>query len=226
MPQQTIQDRLARDLIPLVHDIAGQIARRVPAHVTLDDLVGAGMLGLANALTRFDANRAETFKGYAEFRIRGAIMDDLRQRDIMSRDARIASKQLARKIDRLNNELGHPASDEETAEYLGVSLEEFHDMQLRLSAAKVVSVENIELSDTHTDPIDVIAARQLRSQLADAINRLPEKQRLVLWLYYHDELPLREIADMMGVTPSRVCQIRTEAVDKLRFQVRVRRLAA
>ncbi len=110
-------DALAGQLLPLVHEVAAQVARRVPSHVMLDDLVGAGMLGLAGALQRYDPARAETFKGYAEFRIRGAIIDELRRRDIMSRDARIESKKLQRSVQQLNAELGRKAEDDEVAGY-------------------------------------------------------------------------------------------------------------
>lgn len=216
---QTAPQTIARSLIPLVHEVAAQVARRVPSHVGLDDLVGAGMLGLAGALTRFEEERSDTFKGYAEFRIRGAIIDDLRRRDIMSRDARIESKKLQKRIDKLSNQLGHQAEADEIAEHLGVSLDDYREMELRLNGARLVSSEDLELVDDRESPLDDLEQRELRARLIQGIEQLPERLRLVLWLYYYEELPLRAIADMLGVTPSRVCQIRSEAVERLREQV-------
>lgn len=210
---------LAKSLMPLVHEVAGQVARRVPSHVLLDDLVGAGMLGLAAALTRFDPDRCDTFRGYAEFRIRGAIMDELRRRDIMSRDARIESKRLARSVQQLNAELGREADDDEVADHLGVSLETYRTMQLRLKSARMVSADALELPDASAGPHQLLASAEMRDRLAESIKTLPRRQAVVLWLYYYEELPLREIADQLGVTPSRICQIRTEAVERLRRQM-------
>ena len=218
-PDLAVRSQLAKELLPLVHEVAAQVARRVPSHVLLDDLVGAGMLGLAGALTRFDPERADTFKGYAEFRIRGAIMDDLRRRDIMSRDARIESKKLQRSVQQLSGELGREAEDDEVAKYLGVTMETFRSMQLRLKSARMVSADALELVYDGANAYDNLWEYQMREQLVEGIQGLPKRQSLVLWLYYYEELPLREIADMLGVTPSRVCQIRTEAVERLRKQV-------
>jgi RNA polymerase sigma factor for flagellar operon FliA len=207
---------LAKSLMPLVHEVAAQVARRVPAHVLLDDLVGAGMLGLAGALTRFDPERRDTFRGYAEFRVRGAIMDELRRRDIMSRDARIESKRLARSVQQLTAELGREAEDDEIADHLGVSLETYRSMQLRLKSARMVSADALDLPDTGAGPDRLLINAEMRDRLAESIKMLPRRQAVVLWLYFYKERPLREIADQLGVTPSRVCQIRTEAVERLR----------
>jgi len=187
--------------------------------VGLDDLVGAGMLGLAGALTRYDEERSDTFKGYAEFRIRGAILDDLRRRDIMSRDARIESKRLQKSIDELSAKLGHRAEADEIVEHLGVTMDDYRAMQLRLNGARLVSTDALELADHDESPLEKVEKREARARLIEGIKELPERLRLVLWLYYYEEKPLRSIADMLGVTSSRVCQIRSEAVDRLRAEV-------
>lgn len=212
-------DTIARDLMPLVHEVAAQVARRVPSHVGLDELVSSGMLGLAGALTRYDNDRAKTFKGYAEFRIRGAIIDDLRRRDIMSRDARIESKKMHKQIQELTSQLGRVPEDDEIADHFGVDLETYRGMQLRLHGPRMLSGDGIEIEDEQESVVDAIENRELREQLVVGIEALPERQRLVLWLYYYEELPLREIAEMLNVTPSRICQIRSEAVEMLRDQV-------
>lgn len=219
MTQTVERSALARDLMPLVNDVAAQVARRVPMHVGLDELVAAGALGLAGALTRFDPLRADTFRGYAESRIRGAIMDELRHRDIMSRDARIESKKLQRSVDQLTAERGRQVADEEVADHLGVDLEAYWSLQLRLKSARMVSAEELELLDEAANPFEQVCDGQARALLADCIRALPERQALVLWLYYYEELALREIAEMLGVTASRVCQIRGEAVEALRQQL-------
>jgi len=220
MTMQTVQrSELARELMPLVHDVAAQIARRVPMHVGLDELAAAGALGLAGALTRFDPDRAETFRGYAESRIRGAIMDELRHRDIMSRDARIESKKLQRSVEQLCAARGREVADDEVAEHLGVDLESYWALQLRLKSARMVSAEALELLDEAANPYEQVCESEARQLLAECIRALPERQALVLWLYYYEELPLREIADLLGVTPSRVCQLRSEAVEQLRLRV-------
>ena len=220
MSSVTCRNTLAKTLIPLVQEVAAQVARRVPAHVTMEDLVGAGMLGLAAAIDRYDPTRAGTFRGYAEFRIRGEIMDELRRRDIMSRDARIESKKLQRTVQELSQRVGREAEDDEVAAHLGISLEAFRAMQLRLNDARLVSAQDMELPDSSgVSPADELQSRQMKQRLVRQINELPERMRLVLWLYYFEELPLREIGDLLGVTPSRVCQIRAEGVDRLRSQI-------
>lgn len=216
-PQSSAErSSLAKSLLPLVHEVAAQVARRVPSHVMMDDLVGAGMLGLAGALTRYEPAREDTFKGYAEFRIRGAIMDELRRRDIMSRDARIESKKLHRSVQRLNAELGREADDDEIAAYLGVSLEAYRSMQLRFRTARMIPADSLDLVDGCGTPLDHVRTDQMRELLVQGLRDLPERQAHVLWLYYYEELPLREIAEELGVTASRVCQIRGEAVERLK----------
>lgn len=216
LSQVSERNQVAHSLLPLVQEVAAQVARRVPSHVTMDDLVAAGMLGLAGALTRLDPERIDTFRGYAEFRIRGAIIDELRRRDIMSRDARIASKKLQRSVDQLSAELGRDVEDDEIAEHLGISLEDYREMQTRLKAARLVTTEGLELVDESANPFQWASREELRGRVASAIEALPKRHALVLWLYYYEELPLRDIANQLEVTPSRVCQIRTEAVNRVR----------
>jgi len=209
-------NQLAKRFIPLVHQVAGQVARRLPAHVRLEDLVAAGMLGLAGALRRYDPHRAASFKGYAEFRIRGEIIDELRRRDFMSRDARAQSKRIEKAVDSLRQERGSEPDSDEIAAHLGMSLEMLQEKSWRAHDARQVSLADVQLPDNRFESPDVGAQRaETRGLLAEAIETLPERWRVVLWLYYYEELPLQEIGELLGVTPSRICQIRADAVSRL-----------
>ena len=216
MQLATTQNKMARTLIPLVHQVAAQVARRLPSHVQMDDLVSAGMLGLAGALNRFDPERADTFRGYAEFRIRGQIMDELRRRDHMSRDARADSRRLQNVVEELRQLRGTEPEANEVADRLGISLDELRSLQLRAHDGATVSLSNITVGAPQRSPEDTAAVDQQRERLAIAIKKLSERRRVVLWLYYFEELPLKEIGDILDVTPSRVCQIRSEAVAALK----------
>jgi RNA polymerase sigma factor FliA len=224
----TNYDSLAHQMLPLVHKVATQISRRVPPHISYDDLAAAGMLGLAAALTRFDPARADKFQGYAEYRIRGEILDELRRRDTLSRDARLESKRLQQAADDLSSRLGREAHSTEVAARLGISVEQYGHLQQQAACSKTVSTDDLETSlpSDAPDPIEQIFRKQAKASLARGIHQLPEKQRLVLWLYYYEELPLREIAEVLGVTTSRVCQIRSEAVVRLRGTLQDELLAA
>jgi RNA polymerase sigma factor for flagellar operon FliA len=210
------REQRARELIPLVHDLAQQLVRRLPEDIGLDDLIGAGMLGLATALARFDPERAGTFRSYAETRIRGEMVDELRRRDMMSREARTSNKRLRCAVEALSRALNRPVTDEEVAEHLALSLDELYALQLKVSDTRIVFRDEIDGTATGTSAADAVQLKQLRERLVAEIDALPERQRTVLWLVYVEELTLREAGEVLGVTPSRVCQIRTEAERRLR----------
>lgn len=214
-------EELARHYYPLVIKIAAQMARRIPPQVSFDDLLGAGLLGLAAALNRFDLGRVETFKSYAEHRIRGEILDELRRRDLLSRDARTEVKKIALATHELNNVLGREAQPEEVALQLGISVDHLRQAQQRALHVNTVSTEDIdyELAQNTNDPFKEAFLSEARARLAEQIKMLPGQQSLVLWLYYYEELPLREIAEILEVTPSRICQIRSAAISRLRFML-------
>lgn len=214
------REHLARDLIPLVHEVASKVARRVPGDVGYEDLVGAGMLGLATALSRYDPERAESFRSYAETRIRGEMVDELRRRDMMSREARGGNKRLRGAVDAVSRQLNRPATDEEVAAHLDLSLEALYALQLKVADTRIIWREEVEVSAEDASAADVLQLKQLRDLLVAEIEELPARQRLVLWLAYVEELSLREIGEVLGVTPSRVCQIRTEAERRLRRRLR------
>jgi RNA polymerase sigma factor for flagellar operon FliA len=204
--------------MPLVYKVASTMIRRLPSTVAFEDLVSAGLVGLADALNHYEPARASTFRGYAEYRIRGEIIDELRRRDLLSRDARSATKRISQAEQELASKLGREADAEEVALTLGISVEDYSAVRSRLMGLRQVSTEDIdtELSHEGPDPYESAYFEEAKEQLAEEIQRLPRKQSLVLWLYYYEELPLRKIAEILGVTPPRICQIRSEALDRLR----------
>ena len=209
------------------HDLVGKVARRMarklPSHVEMDDLISAGMLGLLDAADRFDPKRGERFEVFAEFRIRGAMLDALRSRDSLSRDMRRISTELKRASADLANQLGREPSEGEVAAHLGVSVAEMHARQAKLSGWSVVGFDDAgpgflerTTDERVADPCDVAASRELFGQMIDHIERLPPKMQQVLSFYYCEDLNLKEIGAVLGVTESRVCQLHTEATKRLR----------
>jgi RNA polymerase sigma factor FliA len=205
--------------LPFVKRIVTRLARRLPSHVQLDDLVSAGVVGLIEAMDRFDPSRVTEFETYAEFRIKGAVLDELRKRDIMARDARLASKQLERTIGTLTSELKREPEETEIAERLEISVEELRQKLERLAPVRVVSLEDIYAIDVgHTDDslFEQVAREELVTRLKQAMEGLGERHRQVLHLYYREDLTLKEIGVVLGVTESRVCQLVSEATIRLR----------
>jgi len=220
---------------PLIRYVAGRIAMRLPAHIPLEDLMSAGVLGLIDAVDKFDSERNVKFKTYAEFRIRGAILDELRSLDWVPRSVRRKSNSLEEVYHRLQNRLGRPVGDEEMAEELGVSLDEFHELLDEVKGVNLFSLDEPDsplaqldservleaLGNEDTDdPLALLGLSELRRQVADAINGLPEKEKLVVSLYYYDELTMREIGEVLGYTESRISQMHTKAILRLRARLR------
>jgi RNA polymerase sigma factor for flagellar operon FliA len=215
---------LALRMIPTVHRIARQLARRLPRHIHIDDVIGAGCQGLVAAYTRFDPARAEGFEAFAEFRIRGAMLDELRASDPLSRDQRAHANRVAAATRALHARLGRqPAADEVAAE-LGVSLESYWEQQAAAATAVTSSLDGDDVFDAGAhvqDPRAEPADEQFcRKEAREAINRaiadLPPRLQRVLELYYAEGLTLRQIGEMMGVSESRICQLQTEAVRRIR----------
>ncbi len=205
--------------VPFVRRIVTRLARRLPAHVSLDDLVSAGVVGLLEAVQRFDPAIEQSFERFAEFRIKGAVIDELRRRDVMARDARLEAKRIERTIQQLTVELGRPPEQEEVAAALQVSLEEYLAGLEKLAPVRVLSLDDV-CSDgpmaRDGNPFDETAKRQLCDRLARAIAQLTERQQLVLQLYYREALTMRQVGEVLGVTESRICQVLTEATLRLR----------
>lgn len=229
-----VKDEIIIEYAPLIKFIAQKIASRLPSNVELDDLISCGVIGLMDAIEKFDPTRDNKFKTYAEFRVRGAILDELRAQDWVPRSIREKAKLVERAYSKLESELGRPASDEEMCLELNVTQEEFYDL---LNKAKSVSLLNIDDSASFnrgdkklmaglmeesrsSNPFSAVSYKNSRDKIKEGIMALPEKQRLVLSLYYYEDLNLKEIGQVLDVTESRVSQLHTQAILKLKGKLR------
>src|SRR5437762_4145983 len=222
------RDALIQETLPLIKHIAHRVAIRLPSNVEIRDLINAGVLGLMDAVDKFEPERNVKFKTYAEVRIRGAILDSLRNLDWAPRSLRKKSKDLERTYAELSQKLGRPATDEEVSEALGEDIEDYHALVDQLHGLTLGSFENLSDSedsenyvnyypdDGTNDPYVKFESHELTSLLAAAIEDLPEKERLVLSLYYYEEFTMKEIGTLLGVNESRVSQLHTKATLKLR----------
>ena len=213
----------AAKFFPYIEKVARRLARRLPAHVEIDDLVSSGVIGLMEAAERFDPKRVDRFEAFAEFRIRGAMLDDLRSRDTLSRDMRRLSNELREATRKLESQLGRTPDQAEIAKTLGLDVDELYARQQKLSGSSVVGIDDagpdfLERTgdDTAPDPFEVTAHRETLARLIAGVDELPEKMQQVLSLYYVENLNLKEIGHVLGVTESRVCQIHGEATRRLR----------
>lgn len=221
-PASIRKERIAK-AFPYVEKVARRLARRLPGHVQLDDLISSGVAGLMEAADRYDPRRLDRFEAFAEFRIRGAMLDALRVNDTLSRDMRHLSNELRDATRRLEAQLGRTAEPDEIARELGIDVDAFYARQKKLSGSSVVSIEDAgpdlleRVSDrAATDPFEAAARRQLVERLSEAIEDLPDRQRKVLSLLYVDGMTMAAAGDILGVTESRVCQIHGEAAKALR----------
>ncbi|MGD9572373.1 MAG: FliA/WhiG family RNA polymerase sigma factor [Thermoleophilia bacterium] len=225
------KERLVLTYAPLVRYVAGRMNSHLPQHVEEADLISYGLEGLIGALERFDTDRQVKFETYAVARIKGSIIDQLRSLDWVPRSVRARSREIERKSNELEHKLQRAPTDEELAEALGMTVEEFQAAITQISNSTIVALdetwsvssggEPLSLKDTISDtrvtnPEDVLEVTELRDALADAIARLPEREKIVVALYYYDGLTLRQIGDVLGVTESRVSQLHTKAILRLK----------
>ena len=226
------RERLVMAYSPLVKYVAGRMASGLPSHVDEADLVSYGLGGLINAIERFELERAIKFETYAITRIKGAIIDELRSLDWVPRSVRARAREFERANQKLEHQLQRAPSDDEMAAELGLEVEEFRDGLLQISNSSIAALDEmwnvgdssgdqVSLLDTlrddnAPDPSAIVDQGELRDRVADAISRLPEREKLVIALYYYENLTLREIGEVLGVTESRVSQLHTKAVLRLR----------
>ncbi|TVT02704.1 FliA/WhiG family RNA polymerase sigma factor [Amycolatopsis bartoniae] len=231
-PNQRLRERLVLHYAPLVKYVAGRVGTGLPTHVDVGDLVQSGIFGLIDAIEKFDPDRGWRFETYAMQRIRGAILDDLRSQDWVPRVVRSRLREAERALERLGARLHRTPSDTELAEELGIGLDELRDLYGQLRLTSVVALEDLiaagkdsgSLVDTlqdedAVDPVAVLVDRDNRRQLAEAIAQLTERDRIVVSLYYFESLTLAEIGKVLGVTESRVSQLHTRAVLRLRARL-------
>jgi RNA polymerase sigma factor for flagellar operon FliA len=232
---QALRDRLILMYAPIVKYVAGRLGSGLPAHVDEGDLVSYGLLGLISAIERYDPDRDVKFETYAIARIKGSILDELRALDWVPRSVRSRARQIERAMAELEAKLGHAPSDEELAKKVGISVEELEDSLTDISRSSIAALDElwtisgsggdqVALIDTIEDtqgpePQSAFAQTELREMVADAITSLPEREKLVITLYYYEDLTLREIGEVLGVTESRVSQLHTKAILRLKARL-------
>lgn len=219
---------------PLVKYVAGRMAMNMPPQVEFDDLVSYGIFGLIDAIEKYDPQRGFKFKTYATTRIRGGIIDELRGMDWVPRSVRQKSRQLQQVYAELENRLGRAATDAEVASELGITLEEFDQLVNNVSGTAVISLEDVWHVGSDDDEIQVgdtiagserdhpnykIERQEVKNTLIEAIKQLPPREKEVIALYYYEELTLKEIGLVLGVTESRVSQLHSKAIFRLKAKL-------
>jgi RNA polymerase sigma factor FliA len=229
-----LRDRLILTYAPLVKFVAGRLGSGLPAHVEENDLVSYGLLGLIGAIERYDPDRDVKFETYAISRIKGSIIDELRAMDWVPRSVRARARDIERAIAQLEAQLHRAPTDEEIAKKLGITEEELGDSLTDISRSSIAALDELwsprddgsdtpgaeMIPDPHApEPQSALAKTELREALGEAIARLPEREKLVVTLYYYEELTLREIGEVLGVTESRVSQLHTKAILRLKARL-------
>lgn len=227
---QQAWDAMVESYLPLVRSVAEKVHRRLPPGVDLTSLIHSGIVGLLEALGRFDPERGVAFEVYARYRIEGEVMQCLRSLDWASRSVRAWGRKVEAARNRLAGQLSRTPSVDEMAEELQVPLDEYYRIEQKVSEAALLSLEDLSISSEaqwekaqeefsnfpFRDPLTFVEDKDLVEKLAAAVQQLPERERLVVTLYYHEELTLREIGEIMSLTEGRVCQIYSQAVGHLR----------
>jgi RNA polymerase sigma factor for flagellar operon FliA len=230
-----LRDRLILTYAPLVKYVAGRLGSGLPAHVDEGDLVSYGLLGLIGAIERYEPDRDVKFETYAIARIRGAIIDELRAMDWVPRSVRSRAREIERAIAELEAKLGTAPTDEQIADKVGITVPELEDSLTEIARSSIAALDELwtvsgsdgdqialidTIEDTDApDPQSSLSQTEMREALAEAIARLPEREKLVVTLYYYEELTLREIGEVLTVTESRVSQLHTKAILRLKARL-------
>lgn len=231
------REKLILAYSPLVKWIAGRVASTLPPHIEESDLISYGLLGLASAVDRFDVDRNVKFETYAATRVHGAIIDELRSEDWVPRSVRQRARQIEQAHAALEHRLHRVPTDEEIADEIGITIDEFRESLLLVAQSRmhaldemwsagdgsgeaVSLLEVLEDADA-VDPVAAVAAQALRDEIGSAIQRLPEREKVVVALYYYENLTLREIGEVLGVTESRASQLHSKAVLRLRSRLKM-----
>ena len=227
------RNELILSYTPLIKYIAMRLAARLPSHVAVDDLISCGIIGLIDAIDKFDLSKNVQFKTYAEFRVKGAMLDELRSLDWVPRSIRRKVTDLQKNYADLEKKFGRPATDEEVAEVMNLSLDSFYKLLDETKAVTFMDIELLRQKTSHVggsnisdafslsdeDPFAAISISQIRDLVAEAIGQLPEKEKLTVSLYYFEELTMREIGLVLGYTESRISQMHSKAMLRLRSKL-------
>jgi RNA polymerase sigma factor for flagellar operon FliA len=229
------RDSLILNYSPLVKYVAGRVAVGLPANIDQADLISYGIFGLIDAIDKYEPSRGIKFETYAISRIRGSIIDELRAIDWVPRSVRSKARQVEKAYSTLENKLKRPPSDAEIAEEMDITVDELNAIYTQLSTVSLIALDELmsvdgergdklslvdTLEDTKTaSPMDAFESEEMKDILADAINRLPEREKVVVTLYYYEGLTLAQIGEVLGVTESRICQMHTKAVLALKGKI-------
>lgn len=235
------RDELIRKYLPLIKSVASRILWKLPPQIEINDLINSGVIGLIDAIDKFDPDREIKFETYAEFRIRGAILDELRSQDWVPRSIRQRLKWLERTYQELETRNSRPATEDEVAQAMGLSQDDLHSLLNQASGVNLISIEDLGYAKepgsarrdfleyfkdvSQESLIDRLDLREVKGILAEAIDGLPKNERFVVSMYYYDELTMKEIGLVLGITESRVSQIHNQSMLRLRGKLK-RRLRA
>ncbi|OQW86903.1 MAG: RNA polymerase sigma factor FliA [Rhodoferax ferrireducens] len=230
---QLDRNALIRQYQPLVRKLAHHMMAKLPANVQVDDLIQVGLIGLSEALTRFEATQGVQFETFATQRIRGAMLDELRENDWASRGTRKSQKEIEESIRGLEHRLGRSPLESEIASDLGMSLSDYQSLLAKVRGTQLVYLEDLSRSaeeedsfldrhmgDAEADPLNMLRNQRLREALVAAINNLPEREQYIMSMYYEQDMNLKEIAAVLDVTESRICQLHSQSIARLRAKMR------
>ena len=230
---QLDRNALIRQYQPLVRKLAHHMMAKLPANVQVDDLIQVGLMGLSEALTRFEATQGVQFETFATQRIRGAMLDELRENDWASRGTRKSQKEIEESVRRLEHRLGRSPLESEIAADLGMSLSDYQNLLGKVRGTQLVYLEDMthgsddedgfldrHMGDEEADPLSLLRNQRLREALVAAIKNLPEREQYIMSMYYEQDMNLKEIAAVLDVTESRICQLHSQSIARLRAKMR------
>ena len=230
---QLDRDAALRQYVPLVRRLAHHMIAKLPPSVEVDDLIQVGMIGLAEALQRFEATQGVQFETFATQRIRGAMLDELRENDWMSRGSRKSQKEIEHAVHRLEHRLGRSPVESEIAAELKMSLIDYQSLLGKVRGTQLIYLEDMtgghedddgfldrHVGDAEADPENRLSDARMRQALVEAIKALPEREQYIMSMYYEQDMNLKEIAAVLGVTESRICQLHSQSIARLRAKMR------
>ena len=227
------REHMLRQYVPLVRRLAHHMIAKLPPNIELDDLIQVGMIGLSEALTRYEVAQGVQFETFASQRIRGAMIDELREGDWMSRGSRKSQKEIERAVQRLEQKLGRSPLESEIATELEMTLPDYQELLGKVRGTQLVYLEDMNgnseegagfldrhVADEAADPVSLLRDQRLRSSLVDAIKTLPDREQYIMSMYYENDMNLKEIAAVLEITESRVCQLHSQSIARLRAKMR------